>query len=383
MTNNGPEKSALPAVPENKEAQPAALDAAQKTEVPVPEQERQEVKLETAQGEEGLHKQTAKERLEQYQPPSADVSSVEQDLDVNKGAMDTISDGMQKAFAMVEKFIRQIQSMGSATLRGMAKTLGMLGFKKPAEWLNEMAGADYAELMTALRKGNLSLAAISPDNPDAKAQTELADGAHNLMAGRYKVLAQTRGPAFTREVYYTEVVAAWKKQGGNGAKTALTPADLQAMAATADSLPSALTGQVAQAPEFVNPLDALAAPMNVMGATPVKVSLRDTTVSMQAGPNGEMVISVAGGAPLRYRLSPKVDGVTGLTWQMRTMFLPKEGLQIDGTASFKTETNATNNVYAPKLIPMTDVRAFLESASKNPDAPYTPTDVLRFERVTV
>ncbi|HBH19835.1 MAG TPA: hypothetical protein DEB30_03470 [Candidatus Peribacter riflensis] len=360
---------------------PAAPDTAQRTEVPLSDQERQEVRLTTAEGEEGLHQEVAASRLEQYQPPSKPGTPEEEDLGTNKGAFDKISDGMQKAFELVQKFMKQIQSMGSSTLRGMAKTLGMLGFKQAAEWLNEMAGADYAELVSALKRGNLAIAPVNPDDADAQAKSELAEGAQMQMAEQYKVLAQTRGPAFTREVYYTEVVREWKKKEGNGAKTKIDVEDLQAMVAASRELPPVLAGQVAQAPEFVSPLESIATPMNVMGGTPAKMTVSNKTVSMQAGPNGELLISVASGTPVRYRLSPKVDGMTGLTWQMRSMVLSKDGLQIDGTVSYQVGSTNANNAYASKLIAMTEVRPFLESVVNNPNgAPVVGTD-FRFERI--
>ncbi|MFA5272991.1 MAG: hypothetical protein WC353_02405 [Candidatus Peribacter sp.] len=170
----------------------------------------------------------------------------EEDPGTSKSAMDKISDGMQKVFAMVEKFMKQIQSMGSATLRGMASTLAMLGFKPAEKWLNEMAGADYAELTSTLKKGNLKIAAISPDDPEAKAKGEAAERGQAQLADRFKSLAQTRGPAFTREMYYSEVVAAWKKKSGNVSKTEITHNDLLDMAVTAQELPATLPGQVAQ-----------------------------------------------------------------------------------------------------------------------------------------
>jgi len=171
----------------------------------------------------------------------------EEDLGTSKGAMDKISDGMQKVFELIQRFMKQIQAMGSSTLRGMAKTLGMLGFKPAEKWLNELAGADYAELLSVMKKNNLTLAPISPEDPEAKAKGEAAERGQAQLADRFKALAQTRGPAFNREIYYSEVVAAWKKKESNGGKTALTPEDLQAMAATAEVLPETLPGQVAQA----------------------------------------------------------------------------------------------------------------------------------------
>ncbi|MDD5739768.1 MAG: hypothetical protein PHO20_03300, partial [Candidatus Peribacteraceae bacterium] len=182
--------------------------------------------------------------------PVVPTTPEEEDLGTSKGAMDKISDGMQKVFELIQRFMKQIQAMGSSTLRGMAKTLGMLGFKPAAEWLNEMAGADYAELMSALKKGNLTLSPLNLEDPNAKAQTELSEGAQMLMAEQYKALAQTRGPAFTREVFYSETVTAWKKQGGNGSKTQITVEDLQAMAAASKELLPTLPGQVAQAQQI-------------------------------------------------------------------------------------------------------------------------------------
>ena len=368
----------MPSGPEKKEIQPATPDVAQKTEVPVPDQEKKDVKMETAKGEEGLHQQTATSRLEQYQPPSKSEMKEEGDLGTSKTAFEKFGDLMNKVREMVQKFFRQIQSMGSATLRGMAATLSMLGLKKVPEWLNEMAGADHAELVAALRKGNLSLAAISPDDPDAKAKSEAAEGAQAQLADRYKALAQTRGPAFTREMYYNETVREWKKKSGNGSKTEVTHNDLLDMAVVAQELRETLPGQVAQATEFVSPLESLPAPLNVMGGAPVKVTvLRDKTIGLQAGPNGEILVSVAGGAPVRYRLSPRVDGLTNLAWQMRSMLLANNGLQIDGTATYQ----GGKNEYAPKLIPIADVRAFLESVASNPNgAPVVGTD-FRFERI--
>lgn len=383
MVKKAPEKQ--PALSDKKEAPQAAPRTPSTSETPEQQKARllREQDVEKAKQEEQAEQELLKIREQRQKatgenPPSAPETKTDVESNAGKTAFEKFGDVMNKMGEMVQKFFRQIQSMGSVTLRGMAATLSMLGFKKPAEWLNEMAGADHAELVAALRKGNLSLAAISPDDPDAKAKSEAAERGQSQLADRFKVLVQTRGPAFTREMYYSETVREWKKKSGNGSKTEVTHNDLLDMAVVAQELRETLPGQVAQATEFVSPLESLPAPLNVMGGAPVKVTvLRDKTIGLQAGPNGEILVSVAGGAPVRYRLSPNVDGLTGLAWQMRSMLLANNGLQIDGIATYQ----GGKNEYAPKLIPMTDVRAFLESVVKDPaGAPVVGTD-FRFERV--
>jgi len=312
-------------------------------------------------------------------PQAVPQTPEEEDTGTNKGAMDKIGDGVQKVFAMVEKFMKQIQSMGSATLRGMAKTLGMLGFKKPAEWLNEMAGADYAELMSAMKRGNLSLAAINPEDADAKAKGEAAEGAQTLMAERFKVLAQTRGPAFNREVYYSEVVAAWKKKEGNGSKTQIIAEDLRAMAAVAEALPATLPGQVAQAPEFVPPIESVTTPLNVMGPVPTKVQIRGkTVVSLQMQPTGEWNIAVGTGTPVRYRMVPG-NNTNVPSWLLKTATLSADGLRFEGKATY--QDNVAVEYSSPKLVAMADIRAFFEKVADNPNNAQHTGAEFRFERV--
>lgn len=385
---NGPVESVpnKPPVPEQRVEQqvPALPDGTQRSEVPPSEQEKTEVKLATAEGEEGLHQQTAASRLEQYQPPSKSGTPEEEDLGTSKGAMDKISDGMQKMFELIQKFMKQIQAMGSSTLRGMASTLAMLGFKKAAEWLNEMAGADYAELMTAMKKNNLKLVQISPEDPEAKAKGEAAERGQAQLADRFKALAPTRGPSFTREMYYSEVVTAWKKKGGNGGKTDITHNDLLDMAVTAQELPAALPGQVAQAPEFVQPLDSLVTPMNIMGGTPTKISvLNNKRVAVQAFPNGEISVAVGDGAPVRYHLTLNMDGFSALQWSLQSAQLSKDGLLLAGEAShIVSATGTTTNMkYPSRLIPMAGFRSFLESVVNNPNGAPVPGTDFRFERI--
>jgi len=303
MTKNNPVE-AVPSKPSGPEKRADVSPATQRAETPEQQKERLERERDVKRGEE--EEKAEKERLALREKAGASVkpssseaakTEAEEDTGTNKGAMDKIGDGVQKVFAMVEKFMKQIQAMGSSTLRGMAKTLGTLGFKKAAEWLNEMAGADYAELMSAMKRGNLSLAAINPEDADAKAKGEAAEGAQTLMAERFKVLAQTRGPAFNREIYYSEVVAAWKKKESNGSKTQITSEDLRAMAAAAEALPATLPGQVAQAPavptgaekpENFPTIDNLA-----VGTTdlmkPTKINFNNQVVTVQALADGFMI----------------------------------------------------------------------------------------------
>ncbi|MDD5041743.1 MAG: hypothetical protein PHX87_04895 [Candidatus Peribacteraceae bacterium] len=316
-------------------------------------------------------------------PQVVPKTSAEEDLGTGKGAFDKISDGMQKAFEIVQKFMKQIQAMGSSTLRGMASTLSMLGFKKAAEWLNEMAGADFAELMSALKKGNLAPTPVSPDDPEAKAKGEAAERGQAQLADRYKVLAQTRSPAFNREMYYSEVVSEWKKKGGNGGKTAVTHNDLLDMATTAQELPPTLPGQVAQAPEFVQPLESLVTPMNIMSGAPVKVTVKDKTVSLQALPSGEITVAVGESVPVRYHLILNADGFDALQFNLRSAQLSKDGLQLSGEASniAKVTGTTTNINYPSRLLAMNDIRIFLEAVVQNPSGPLPVGSGFRFERV--
>lgn len=304
----------------------------------------------------------------------------EEDPGTSKSAMDKISDGMQKMFAMVEKFMKQIQSMGSATLRGMASTLAMLGFKPAEKWLNEMAGADYAELTSTLKKGNLKIAAISPDDPEAKAKGEAAERGQAQLADRFKSLAQTRGPAFTREMYYSEVVAAWKKKSGNVSKTEITHNDLLDMAVTAQELPATLPGQVAQGPEFVPPLESVTTTINVLGSAPVKVLVHKQAVALQVLPTGEWNIAVGTGAPVRYRMVPG-NNVNVPTWLLKSVTLSADGLRFEGKATYSDSSIV--EYPSPKLVAMTDVRSFLEKVADNPNGAQHSGTEFRFERIPV
>lgn len=246
--------------------------------------------------------------LQQATGPVQPATPEEEDVSVNKGAFDKITDGMQKVFAMMEKFMKQIQSMGSASLRGMAKALAMLGMKPAADWLNELASNDFAELTSALKKNNLSLAALPPDDPALKANSEAAERGQAQLADQYRVLAQTRGPAFTREAYYSEVITVWKQKNGNGAKTAITHEDLLAMALIARELPAQLPGQ-AQAPQQAQ-APAAASGMekpenyptmeNLRDANlllPTKINFNNQVVTVQAVTDGLLLNGV------RYRLT--------------------------------------------------------------------------------
>ncbi|OIO55728.1 hypothetical protein AUJ46_00320 [Candidatus Peregrinibacteria bacterium CG1_02_54_53] len=384
MSDTTPEIKPLSTVPESKEAQQTA---SQESLPPVSPDEGK-VRAENRENREGLTKKIndPDAELEQgiaamAQPAGAKPTpqTGEEDLGTNKTAMDKISDGMQKAFEMVQKFMKQIQSMGASTLRGMASTLGMLGFKKAAEWLNEMAGADFAELTSALKKGNLQLSAISPEDPEAKAKGEAAERGQAQLADRYKVLAQTRGPTFSREMYYSEVVTAWKKKGGNGSKTEITHNDLLDMAVTAQELPPVLPGQVAQAPEFVPPIESVTAPLNVMGPAPAKVQVRGKAVSLQVLPTGEWNIAVGPtGAPVRYRMAPG-NNANVPSWLLKTATLSADGLRFEGRATYQDNTAVEYS--SPKLVAMADIRAFLEKVADNPNnAQHTGTE-FRFERI--
>lgn len=356
---------------------PDAPDTAGNVEVSPSAEERQEVKLTTAEDTEGLYEQTATSQLEQYQPPSKPAEPEAEDS-TSTGAFDKIGKSMQKMFEMVQKFMKQIQSMGSSTLRGMASTLAMLGFKKAAEWLNEMAGADYAELVSALKKGNLTLSAINPEDAHAKAQTELAEGAQTMLAEQYKVLAQTRGPTFTREVYYGEVVREWKKNGGNSSKTEVTAEDLQQMVATAKELPAVLPGQVAQGPEFVPPLESVTTTINVLGSAPVKVLVNKQAVALQVLPTGEWNIAVGTGFPVRYRMVPE-NSANVPSWLFRTVTLSADGLRFEGKATYQDNTAVEYS--SPKLVAMADVHAFLEKVAGNPANAQHTGGEFRFERI--
>jgi len=384
MGKETPKIDALSAAPENKEAQQVAP---QESAVPASPAEGR-IRTENRENREGLSQgvNDPEAALRQglaamHQPEGAKPE--EEDLGTNKGAMDKISDGMQKAFELIQRFMKQIQSMGSSTLRGMAGTLSMLGFKKAAEWLNEMAGADYAELMTAMKKNNLKLAPVSPEDPEAKAKGEAAERGQAQLADRFKMLAQTRGPAFTRELYYSEVVTAWKKKGGNGGKTDITHNDLLDMAVIAQELPATLPGQVAQAPEFIQPLESLMTPLNIMGTVPAKVSvLNKKAVGVQAFSNGDIVVTPEGSAPIRYHLIINADGFNALQFSLRSAQLTKEGLQLSGEASHMVGATGTQTVinYPSRLLAMSDVRAFLEAVVQNPSGPLPVGKEFRFEK---
>ncbi|MFH1444833.1 MAG: hypothetical protein ABIG34_05630 [Candidatus Peregrinibacteria bacterium] len=379
------ENTPLSAAPEGQETQPAAP---QESAAP-PSLDEGRIRTENRDNREGLSQSVndPEAKLQQgiavmQQPEGAKPGTPEEDdLGTNKGAFERVGDAMQKMFAMVQKFMKQIQSMGSATLRGMASTLTMLGFKKAAEWLNEMAGADYAELVSALKKGNLTLSVINPEDANAKAQTEIAEGAQTMLAEQYKVLAQTRGPTFTREVYYNEVVREWKKT--NGTKTQIVAEDFRAMAAAAKELPGTLPGQVAQAPEFVSPLESVTTAINVMGPAPTKVQVLNQTVALQVLPNGEWNVSVGPAtAPLRYRLVPTaITDPNSLRWEMRNAQLSQAGFQFEGKAT--GSNTAPIEYFSPKVVAMTDVRAFLEAVVRNPNGAQYTSSEFRFERIPV
>ncbi|MDD4287523.1 MAG: hypothetical protein PHN33_04215 [Candidatus Peribacteraceae bacterium] len=319
--------------------------------------------------------------------PVVPTTPEEEDLGTSKGAMDKISDGMQKVFELIQRFMKQIQAMGSSTLRGMAKTLGMLGFKPAAEWLNEMAGADYAELMSALKKGNLTLSPLNLEDPNAKAQTELSEGAQMLMAEQYKALAQTRGPAFTREVFYSETVTAWKKQGGNGSKTQITVEDLQAMAAASKELLPTLPGQVAQAQQiFALALENLP-PTSLLSNQPTNVDVDGQVIGVRVVQDGTVMIH-KGADVTRYRLVPAVErfGITDMKVGTaanlsvsRALWTP-QGMLVDAVVTYqKTDGNSGILPSQTKTLQMQDMKNFLAAVATNAPLPVTVAE-LKFEK---
>jgi|GEM_PF-3813188 len=332
MVNKAPENQ--PALPDNKEAMKAAPavplrspDAEPRPRIPQPE---------IVRGDTQDRLNAAKTEQEKFAPPRSEAplpapasapvgpeTETDENVGTGKTAFEKFGDVMNKVGEMVQKFFRQIQSMGSVTLRGMATTLGMLGFKKAAEWLNEMAGADHAELVAALRKGNLSLAAISPDDPDAKAKGEAAERGQSQLADRFKVLAQTRGPAFTREMYYSETVREWKKKGGNASKTEVTHNDLLDMAVVAQELPATLPGQV-QSPQY--------APAKPETPSTVPADLKIDGVSVAKVEQGSEQLLSIGDKKFRLKVAGTAVGVAKIERQL------DQSIVLTGTAGIFAST---------------------------------------------
>ncbi|MFH0851309.1 MAG: hypothetical protein V1876_01000, partial [Candidatus Peregrinibacteria bacterium] len=203
------------------------------------------------------------------QPQGAKPGTPEEDLGTNKGAMDKISDGMQKAFELVQRFMKQIQAMGSSTLRGMAKTLGMLGFKPAEKWLLELADSDRSGLIDALKsQAGMTLQKIDANDAAAQALVADIDSAEQELAGQY---ARFGAAGVSRAEFYGLVVAEWVKQnpGKKNKKEGCTAEDLREMATVAQKL----TPPAAPQQMFASALENLPPNTNLLSAQPTNINV--------------------------------------------------------------------------------------------------------------
>lgn len=375
MAQNNPAE-AVPSQLPKPEKQADVSPATQQTETPEQQKERLEREKDLQHGEKQEKTEQELLALREIAGASAKSSSseaakteVEEDLGTNKGAMDKISDGMQKMFAMVEKFMKQIQSMGSATLRGMAKTLGTLGFKPAEKWLLELADSDRSGLTDAL-KSQAGIALQKIDANDAAASALLADvdSAEQELAGQY---ARFGAVGVSRAAFYSQVVAEWVKQnpGKKNKKEGCTAADLREMATVAQKLaPPAAPQQVqapavssgAEKPENFPTIDNLAVGTADL-MKPTKINFNNQVMAVQALADGFMING------LRYRATHiQSNAVPTFTRVMRSA----NGITIKGSVGiFANE----------KELPLENAKELLTALSSGMGS-YTKGD-FRFDRV--
>ncbi|MDO8468232.1 MAG: hypothetical protein Q7S29_00540 [Candidatus Peribacter sp.] len=314
MADETQENGQLSAAPESREAQQAAP---QETAIPASPDEGR-IRTENRENREGLSQgvNDPEAALQQglaamNQPEGAKPGKPEEeDLGTNKGAMDKISDGMQKMFALVQKFMKQLQSMGSSTLRGMASTLAMLGFKPAEKWLLDLADSDRSGLTDALKsQAGIALQKIDANDPAAQALVAEADNAEQELAGQY---ARFGAVGVSRAAFYSQVVAEWVKQnpGKKNKKEGCTAADLREIAAIAQKLtPPAAPQQPQQAQEMFQAIgfDQLPANVSVMNkpfsfpmetGSAVTAQLLQENGRVQVVVNGQKYGIVAGGHAL-------------------------------------------------------------------------------------